>query len=122
MAVGGEGNSEEAAVRQGDLDRRAEQLHTSTPPPADHRSPTNCATPASDTLGKQARQGLVDTDPDVVVLADGPVALSQRIHVLEVGRIVDSGAHEELLDVGGIYAAPCGGCRPARSSPHPLPD
>ncbi len=34
---------------------------------------------SSDTLGEQARQGLVDTAPDVVVLAGGTAALSEQV-------------------------------------------
>jgi ATP-binding cassette subfamily B protein len=30
---------------------------------------------------------------------------ADRIHVLERGRVAESGTHDELLDAGGLYAA-----------------
>ena len=34
----------------------------------------------------------------------GTIAAADRIHVLEHGRIVDSGPHADLIARGGLYA------------------
>jgi ATP-binding cassette, subfamily B, bacterial len=50
---------------------------------------------------------LVGRDRTVIVIAHrlSTVRHADRIHVLEAGRVVESGTHDELLDERGLYAA-----------------
>jgi ATP-binding cassette subfamily B protein len=50
---------------------------------------------------------IVGRDRTVIVIAHrlSTVRHADRIHVLEAGRIVESGAHDALLEERGLYAA-----------------
>ncbi len=59
---------------------------------------------ASEMLVQRALEGLME-DRTVIVIAHrlSTVRRANRIIVLDKGRIVESGSHEELLDLGGLY-------------------
>jgi len=68
------------------------------------------ATSAVDNETEAAIQRSLDTvgrDRTVVVIAHrlSTVRHADRIHVLERGRVVEAGSHDELLDRAGLYAA-----------------
>lgn len=68
------------------------------------------ATSAIDNETEQAIQeslARVSVDRTTVVIAHrlSTIRHSHRIHVMEAGRIVESGTHDELLSTGGLYAA-----------------
>jgi ATP-binding cassette subfamily B protein len=52
------------------------------------------------------RMGELFADRAVLLISHrfGSVRRADRIHVLQAGRVIESGRHEELLDAGGHYA------------------
>lgn len=68
------------------------------------------ATSAIDNETEQAIQeslAHISVDRTTIVIAHrlSTIRHAHRIHVMEAGRIVEAGTHDELLDRGGLYAA-----------------
>ncbi|MEI2697249.1 MAG: ATP-binding cassette domain-containing protein [Microthrixaceae bacterium] len=55
----------------------------------------------------QASLARVSIDRTTVVIAHrlSTIRHAHRIHVMEAGRVVEAGTHDELVDQGGLYAA-----------------
>ena len=49
----------------------------------------------------------VSADRTTIVIAHrlSTVRHAHRIHVLEAGEVIEAGTHEELVELGGLYAA-----------------
>ena len=68
------------------------------------------ATSAVDNETEAAIQRSLETvghDRTVLVIAHrlSTIRHADRIHVLERGHLIESGTHDDLVDLGGLYAA-----------------